>query len=116
NEPYLDSAYSTTCTTEFLSAKDYCATTRFTTAMPHLHRMVSSSTCRWLRSNKLLPRKIEPLNLDAKQASIPSAVKYVHNSSLWEDPLMKTILKKRANGASAAMDCRDFHSAHFWRN
>src|SRR5213080_1764195 len=53
---------------------------------PHLPRMASCQFERWVRSNKLLPRKLEPLNLDAKQTSIPSAVKYVHNSSFVGGP------------------------------
>src|SRR2546427_8659131 len=38
---------------EFYRPKDYCSTTRFTTAMPYLPWMASSSTEQWLRSKKL---------------------------------------------------------------
>jgi ketosteroid isomerase-like protein len=46
-----------------------------------------------------MPRNLEPLNLVAKQASIPSSVKYVDKNLLWEDPTMKTKVKKRVKGA-----------------
>ena len=46
-----------------------------------------------------MPRNLEPLNLVAKQASIPSAVKYVDKNSFVGGPTMKTKVKKRVKGA-----------------
>jgi hypothetical protein len=51
------------------------------------------------RTNRDLPRNLEPLNLVAKQASIPSAVKYVDKNSFVGGPAMKTKVKKRVKGA-----------------
>src|SRR5437016_14456032 len=74
-----------------LSTKDYCSTTRFTTAMPHLSRMASSSTERWLLSKKIVNAKegrTRKFRCQADQYSLCSKIR--RKSPFVEHPLLKT--------------------------
>ena len=64
-----------------------------------------------------MPRNLEPLNLVAKQASIPSAVKYVDKNSFVGGPTNEDYPEKARKKRERSYGLnRDFHSAHFWRN
>ena len=115
-ERSLDWAYSTTGTTEFLSAKDYCATTRFTTAYapicpgwPLVNLTVASV-------EQIVAKTRTPkFRCQADQYSLCSKIRpqqfFVGGPTNEDYPEKARKKRERSYGLN-----RDFHSAHFWRN
>jgi hypothetical protein len=113
----LDWAYSTTGTTEFLSAKDYCATTRFTTAYAPicpgwpLVNLTVASVEQIVAKETRTPK----FRCQADQYSLCSKIRpqqfFVGGPTNEDYPEKARKKRERSYGLN-----RDFHSAHFWRN